>query len=461
MHIPRHIQFSENGHVAYAEALEKDGHGDVVVIPRHGRMEYVIDHRHVKQVLTDAQNFSFELAVTHMLHMEFMLWFKNGKYVQELDKLVQEGVTPRLDAVIERISAVFSREAKRAQKVHQIADVYEWVHRTIAEAMVILILGEEYQNDKTTANFMAIVSAITRLAGIYENTEGWKHLPWLWSLKTSLYAIFVVILPRFFFGVLPLIWRNRDKHVARGTDYEAGHYAPFFDLLAKKYCNRDDAKLSLLNFLWCATICLGVIFASVHQTAVVAVWSIVMLAQKQEEYLPQLRAEWNEHVQVDVEGQRYMTMTNLRELSLLDSFIREVMRTKGDTFAPTRYTIADVRIGQFIVPKGSLCVPYVKRAHEHPANYGAQGTKFNGFQWHQHRKPAVQGGHDFISFGLGRWACPGRHLAVAEIKMVIIALFADNDVRIEKDSFVITDPMNATSVAPQAGLSLRPRTLEC
>lgn len=75
-----HILFSHEGHAAYDAALEK--YGDVVIVPRHGRMEYVLDVQHVRDVLTDAKNFSFEKAVTSMMHMEFMLWFKNGTFVQ-------------------------------------------------------------------------------------------------------------------------------------------------------------------------------------------------------------------------------------------------------------------------------------------------------------------------------------------------------------------------------------------
>lgn len=35
-----------------------------------------------------------------------------------------------------------------------------------------------------------------------------------------------------------------------------------------------------------------------------------------------------------------------------DSFIHEVMRTKGDTFSTVRMAVNDVQLGQYIVPKG-------------------------------------------------------------------------------------------------------------
>lgn len=393
-----------------------------------------------------------------MLHMEFMLWFKNGTFVQELDKLVQDGVTPRLRAVVEKVAPIFARESAvlAEQNQDEIRDVYTWVHRAVAQAMVVLILGESYLNTEMTEHFMAITVAIANLSGIYENTEGWCNFPKLWSLKTTLVAIFGTVVPHFFCGVLPCLWRNRQAHLEHGVDVEHNEYAPFFDLLAAKHRNRATGKLSVLNFVWCATVCLGIIFASIHQTAVVAVWCIMTLCQRQDDYLDALRTEWSENVDIDSEGRPSLTVESLKHLTLLDSFIRETMRTKSDTFAPVRYTTCDVRVGKYIIPKNSLCAPYVKRAHEHPANYGPDGTRFDGFQWHQKGRPAVQGNHDFISFGLGRWACPGRHLAIAEIKMILVTLFANYDVQLQPGSFRVADPMNATSVAPEGVLRVVP-----
>ncbi|UZJ53961.1 hypothetical protein CBS101457_003281 [Exobasidium rhododendri] len=449
VYIPREIQFSEAGHDAYNEALDR--YGDVVIIPRHGRMEYVVDHIHVKDVLTDATNYSFEKAVTKMLHMEFMLWFKGGTFVQEMDSLVQDGVTPRLRSVVERILPIFAKESdtlwiKTADgKVMEIADMYEWVHYAIAQAMVVLILGEPYRNANMTRNFMEIVVAIAHLSGIYENTQGWRYFPSLWSFKTTMVAIFGTIIPRFFFGILPQLWRNRDMHLNQGADTaDSTEYAPFLDLLTVKYRNSKTGQISLLNFIWCAIICLGVIFASIHQTAVVAVWCIFNLAKRQDEYLGDIRAEMKQHLESDAEGNTDLSMESLRNLTKLDSFIREVMRIKGDTFAPVRYTTKDVQVGQYIIPQDSLCAPYVKRAHERA------GRSFRGFQWHEKERPAVQGNVDFISFGLGRWACPGRHLAISEIKIIMITLFERFDVRLANGDFSTSDPMNATSVAPEA-----------
>lgn len=395
-----------------------------------------------------------------MLYMQFMLWFKKGTFVQELDKLVQDGVTPRLDSVMEMISPIFNRESNklldqtRDDNIVEIDDMYQWAHHAIAQAMVILIIGEQYLTPTMTQYFMDVVTAITHLSGIYSNTQAWKYFPSLWSAKTTIQAIFGTIIPRFFFGVLPKLWKMNSKNVffdysVDVDDDKVNEHCAFFDILVAKHRNKRTGKLSFFNFIWCSTICMGIIFASVHQTAVVAVWCIMNLCYRQDEYLNEIRTEMTEYIQSDDQGDYHLSISSLRNLTKMDSFIREVMRTKGDTFAPVRYTLQDVQVGKYKIPKNSLCAPLVKRCHEHVDNYGADGVQFNGFQWYHQNKPAVQGSHDFISFGLGRWACPGRHLAIAEIKIILITLFDKFDLQLKNGTFSTPDPMNATSVAPE------------
>jgi hypothetical protein len=142
---------------------------------------------------------------------------------------------------------------------------------------------QRYLDEKMTQRFMAVVGAIADLSGIYENvscttylllrslltshcqTHGWAWAPALWSLKTTLGAICFTIVPQFFFSIVPLLWRNRESHLNAGLDVDSTAFAPFFDLLAARHRNRVTDQLSFLNFVWCAVVCLGIIFASVHQ----------------------------------------------------------------------------------------------------------------------------------------------------------------------------------------------------
>ena len=71
------------------------------------------------------------------------------------------------------------------------------------------------------------------------------------------------------------------------------------------------------------------------------------------EYLAPLREELANVLEEDETGALRLTARSLREAHLMDSFIREVMRLKGDTISAMRYTTCDVPLGNVIIHKGA------------------------------------------------------------------------------------------------------------
>ena len=57
-------------------------------------------------------------------------------------------------------------------------------------------------------------------------------------------------------------------------------------------------------------------------------------------------------------------------------------------------------------------MPLSSDVHENPEVYGPDPQTFDGFRFVNQNKPASMVGELFIPFGLGRYACPGRHLAL-------------------------------------------------
>jgi cytochrome P450 len=97
-------------------------------------------------------------------------------------------------------------------------------------------------------------------------------------------------------------------------------------------------------------------------SASIAVWIIYQLAAHPE-YIPLIRDEM--HALVDVpsssstpssldstEHSCTITYDALQRATVLDSFIREVMRTKGDTLSTARMTTRDVAIAGYTIPRG-------------------------------------------------------------------------------------------------------------
>lgn len=197
-------------------------------------------------------------------------------------------------------------------------------------------------------------------------------------------------------------------------------------------------------------------------------------------YISAIRGELFSVAEPSGDGSIQLSYDSLRRARHLDSFIREVMRLKGDTMSTTRLALEDVPMGGYVIPKGALvCVqcfelltidvghlvyPLACMSHRSREYHGDDADSFNGFRWVEQGQPAVMASPGYFPFGLGRWACPGRTLAVAgewssqrlfrclifatEIKMIVLAVLALSEPRLKDGAYTVVDPLNATSVAP-------------
>lgn len=84
--------------------------------------------------------------------------------------------------------------------------------------------------------------------------------------------------------------------------------------------------------------------------AVVIIWVVFELAIHPED-IPYIRAETVYEVS-DQDSKPKLTYSSLRNAERLDSFIREVLRTKGDTLSTVRQTTMDVTLAGYTIPKG-------------------------------------------------------------------------------------------------------------
>ncbi|GAB1201336.1 hypothetical protein APSETT444_010727 [Aspergillus pseudonomiae] len=95
-----------------------------------------------------------------------------------------------------------------------------------------------------------------------------------------------------------------------------------------------------------------------------------------------------------------LDMRTLRKASRTDSFIREVLRMKGDAVNLVRMARKDVQMGDYIVPKGSLVLPLVSLSNHSPRYNDGDPKKFDGMRWVEKQKAASTTDPGHLSFGL-------------------------------------------------------------
>ncbi|KAI8989060.1 cytochrome P450 [Trametes punicea] len=449
---------------AYEEALAT--HGPIIGVRRRGRLEYVVNQEYARYVLTCDRLFSFELGSAAVMNLQPIMALTNGALFRDLHDLVRDGIVARIDEIVYRIWPIFQRDAKdfvelasEGIRSGRHPSCFDHFKGTIAQTALILLFGQDYLNERNLEIVEDVSKNMAELTGQYQNFSliG-KYLPVLWVVYTWV-KVMLVNIPLGFLRVFgPLLWKDIDRYQKMAT---SGNVAPqdeprsILYLVVKTNAPPDGSRIGIFRRIYIIVLLLCLIFAAVHTTTVVSQWVLYQLAVRPE-YLAPLREELSRVLEEDENGELRLTAASLRAARLLDSFIREVMRTKGDTLSTVRYTTCDVPLGDFVIPKGHFVIPMSTTVHENPDVFGAHAREFDGFQWAEKDKEAVMTGPAHIVFGLGRFACPGRVLAINEIKLIVLSLIARATPTLLEGKFEVTDPLNTVTQPPKGTLVLRP-----
>ncbi|KZS96388.1 cytochrome P450 [Sistotremastrum niveocremeum HHB9708] len=153
--------------------------------------------------------------------------------------------------------------------------------------------------------------------------------------------------------------------------------------------------------------------------------------------MPQFVAPLREEVEAVIAEEGW-TRAALGRCHKLDSFVKECMRLRGaGDLSSLRIALKDFTLsnGTFI-PKGTFVQGIAAGRHKDPEVYGANATEFDAFRFEKMREAgevtkhhAVSVGIDFLPFGIGKHACPGRFFAVLLMKTMLAYILINYDVK--------------------------------
>ncbi|KAI1791203.1 cytochrome P450 [Ganoderma leucocontextum] len=141
----------------------------------------------------------------------------------------------------------------------------------------------------------------------------------------------------------------------------------------------------------------------------------------------------------------------------LDSFLRESQRFNGIGLTSlTRKAMKDVTLNNgTVIPKGALVVAASYPTHHDDAIYEHANT-FDPFRFSRMREGEGEGvkhqfvntSLDFVSFGHGKHACPGRFFAANELKAILAYIVVNYDLKITGDGERPANMYFAATVVP-------------
>ncbi|KAL5513586.1 hypothetical protein ACEPAH_3985 [Sanghuangporus vaninii] len=454
-------QIYSNPREAYEKAF-KDSGSHVIGVKKKGRLEFIVDDTLLHDVLTDDQSFSFQDGVMTLLNMGYLSGSFTD-YFERHDDLVRNAIIKRMPFVINQVfpillknAEILTHEVKANEKKH--VDALEYFHYSLCEAMTKVILGADFLSKRNVGIVQRLVEGSCRVSGVYQNTSWWgRNFPrtwrtfnWLRELSTSI--------PTFYALIGPKIWRRLESHNHELTAEEsfANSEGSVLDYLAYKYTSRNR-HIDLKNFLKITGLIAGNFFAAIHLTSTVSVWVLFELA-KRPELVCILREEFSAVVDISASDGRNPTISceAVHNTKIIDSFIREVLRTKGDILSVCRMVRNDVKLGGYDLPKGHLIFGLTPLLHLNPKYQTPDASEIKYDRWILTNKSAATTGRTHLSFGPGRWACPGRTLAIAEIKMLVWSIIYRATPLLEGDSYEIVDKLEITARAPRGNLILEP-----
>lgn len=228
-----------------------------------------------------------------------------------------------------------------------------------------------------------------------------------------------------------------ERRVARMIDERRGSAAARDDLLSRLLAARDEDDGATMTDRQVRDEVLTLFVAGHETTATGLAWGIMLLCQEPAAY-ERARAE-------ALACPAVPSYDDLPRLAYCQRVFKEALRLYPPVFLYGRQAIADVEVGGYLLPRGTICLvsPY---AMQRRPDLWPDPARFDPDRFTPEAESARPRGA-YFPFSLGPRTCIGNHFALMEGPIVLATLLRRAD-------FELLDP-RGTEADPQA--TLRPK----
>ncbi|THU91684.1 cytochrome P450 [Dendrothele bispora CBS 962.96] len=220
--------------------------------------------------------------------------------------------------------------------------------------------------------------------------------------------------------------------------------------------NQQQHGMSDTDCAWLA----GVLYGAGHETtSTTMAWFIFSMIQ-----FPQVQARAHEELDRVVGLSRLPSFADIKHLPYMQAIVKEVLRWRPalPTGIP-RIPIQDNYYEGYLIPKGTICIPYVWSINRDPEVYGPDADEFHPERHLDHNgrlKDEKNEGH--VTYGFGQRICVGRHVAnnglFIQIAMILWTMRLEPAK--DDDGDLMKPDVDAYDAERSNGIFLRPPPLQ-
>lgn len=404
-----------------------------------GIERYVVGKEYCKDIFTDFHHFDFAEGTKKRFNTDIILGTDRLISSSTARAAVVKFITPSLTAYTPRIAKSFGETASSMQG--DVEHLYPVMLKMIARAMATVFVGERLgQDEDVTEIFQNVTAQVGQFMGLGATAWYSHYLPGIgrWYIWFKMHYSDVI---KQYHGRLEKkiaqekALREKERKVMGDERWNKEKPLDVLQLLNDQgkdlFDGREPTPQELMYLM------IALIFASVHTTTVNSVWTLYVLASH-----PQYLNELHDEIKTvtgatgtDIKPED-ITPDTVKRLVKVDSAVREMFRWRGDPFSVDHLVRKDTHLHGYLIPKGAIVTPAVYRVHRDEETF-ASSDEYNPFrfvseytetdatnkgQFNMQGASAVRVDSDYLPFGIGRHVCPGRFIAVQEIKTVVALL---------------------------------------
>ncbi|KAF9344275.1 hypothetical protein BGX26_004582 [Mortierella sp. AD094] len=368
-------------------------------------------------------------------------------------EIVRDTITPNLPLftprIVELLTMILEKELGHCER-KLIENPFVFLQEMVANAMADVFVGPDVAKDRRVIDtFIECTHDFGRLLSTFNIKTTWTAFLTRRKYGSNMLNPMHGHVINLAEAITPVVMARRQQEAEVQARIDAGDkdavYERPLDILQKLLDNFDKYKFVDLEDV-CGQI-MWLVLSSVHTTSESSTNLCYYLAaypeymqplwDEQEEVLDQITREREQTRQKQLEDSqvasreaftgteldpvkdRDFSASALKRMVKMDSFVREVFRFRAERLSLVHAARERVTFSNgMTISKGANVIVNIYSLHRATDLQGEDPSEFRPWRFVGKAKSATKASVDYLPFGMGKHACPGRFLAIQEIKTV-------------------------------------------